>query len=478
MDGISNYTTESENESDQNINVLIIDDEEGICLLLEDIVRECGYAVKYFLDPRQALTCLKSEDFSVVISDIRMPGMNGMELLDEIMLVDKNISVIMITAYGTIENAVLCMERGAFNYVTKPFKSDEIMAVIKKAVERVSLIRENILLKKKLQTITPGFTMIGNSKRMTETMQLAHKIAQTNFKVLITGESGTGKDLIARYIHNNSNRRTQPFIPLQCSLLPESLLESELFGYKKGAFTGALQDKKGLLEEADHGTVFLDEIGDINPNTQGKLLRFLQEKEIKRIGDTKSRIIDVRILFATNKNLHKLVNENLFREDLYFRIKEVEIRMPPLRERKEDIPLLTYHFLKEIAVEMNARIEIENNVIEWFQSCEWKGNIREFRNVLVNAAAICDNNLITQREISRIALYNEESNPTPDLPDADASFSDLRKKVLSDFDKKHIITCLANNKGNITRTAADLKIDKKNFWMMLKKYNIDHNAYK
>ncbi|MBN2536595.1 MAG: sigma-54-dependent Fis family transcriptional regulator [Spirochaetales bacterium] len=477
MDRIPDYSPVSKlNEANDKIKILVVDDEEGMCLLLEDILKGCGYPIDYFTQPGQALTAFKNNYYPLVFTDIKMPEIDGMALLKEILAINKNTSVIMITAYGSIENAVECMDLGAFNYITKPFKSGEIIAILEKAVERINLIRENIQLKKKLESLSAtGITLIGKSAQITGTLAFAKKIAQTNFKVLITGESGTGKELIARYIHTISDRRHKPFIPIQCSLLPETLLESELFGHKKGSFTGAHQDKKGLFEEANQGTIFLDEIGDINPNVQGKLLRFLEEKEVKRIGDVKSRIVDIRLIFATNKNLQKLVNEKQFRDDLFYRIREIEIKVPPLRERKEDIPLLTRHFLEQISMEIGEKIEIEREVFDLFMSYDWAGNVRELKNCLASAAAMCNDNRITVQEISKILLLTHTDTP---YHEQSLSYREMKKKMLEDFNRKYINNYLAENRGNITRTAKSLGIDKKNLWMLIKKYNIDCSIYK
>jgi len=475
MDRISDSSANKEPKLTDKIEVLVVDDEEGMGVLLKAILRDSGYGVSFYSEPKEALLAFKKNTFPVVITDIKMPEMNGMEFLKNILEIKNDTSIIMITAFGSIENAVECMEIGAFNYITKPFKSEEICAVMLKAIERNRLIQENINLKRKLNIISKEPKIVGKSNKMNETLEFARKIATTNFKILITGESGTGKELIARYIHNYSDRSNYPFTIVQCSLLPETLLESELFGHKKGSFTGANQDKKGLLEEADKGTVFLDEIGDINLSVQGKLLRFLEEKEIKRVGDTKSKTVDVRLIFATNKNIPKLIAENQFRDDLYFRINEIEIKIPPLRERKEDIPLLTHFFLKEISEEMGTSIGIDPGVFELLISYDWSGNIRELRNCLTNAAVISEKRVITEKEIKKLLsitltenTYNEQT----------LSFSEMRKKIVSDFDKKQITTYLLKNNGNITKTALEMQIDKKNLWVMLKKYDIDHKSFK
>jgi DNA-binding NtrC family response regulator len=476
MDRIPDHSSgEPVNKSDNPIKILVVDDEEGMCLLLEDILSECGHVVDYCTSPGEALENFKKKSYPLVFTDIKMPGIDGIMLLKEILSINSNTSVIMITAYGSIENAVQCMDLGAFNYITKPFKSGEISAILEKALERINLIRENKLLKEKLDILSTGVHIIGKSMSITKTLDFAQKLARTNFKILITGESGTGKELFARYLHETSDRRNNPFIPIQCSLLPESLLESELFGHKKGSFTGAYQDKKGLFEEAHHGTIFLDEVGDINPVVQGKLLRFLEEREVKRIGEVKSRIVDVRLIFATNKDLNKLVREHQFRDDLFYRIKEVEIQIPPLRERKEDIPLLTCYFLKQISAEIGRTIEIERDVYDLFMTYSWGGNIRELKNCLTAAAAMCENNTISMKEVSKILLL---SHPGTFYHNQTLGYRELRKKVIEDFDRTYIHHYLAENRGNITKAARAMGIDKKNLWVLIKKYSIDCSLYK
>ncbi|HOV15310.1 MAG TPA: sigma-54 dependent transcriptional regulator, partial [Spirochaetota bacterium] len=405
---------------------------------------------------------------------IRMHEMNGIDLLKKIVDINRNIYIIVITAYGSIENAVECMKIGAFDFLTKPFQSDELIFILNKITERKKLLDENKELRQKLEQ-TQNNTIIGKSKKITDIVGFAQKLSDTKHKILITGESGTGKDVLAKFIHTGSKRSEKPFIAVQCGLLPESLLESELFGHKKGSFTGAFEDKIGLFEEANGGTVFLDEIGDINLSVQAKLLRFIQENEVRKIGDNKSKIVDVRLISATNKDLKQLIKENKFREDLYYRLNVISIHLPPLRERKEDIPLLVNHFIKQINRENQQNIEIDNSCYDYLINYKWVGNIRELRNCLENASAICENNKIMLRDIEGILNNNED---VIHYNSNNQTFKEAKSSVINEFEKNFLINCLTNNDGNITKTSIQAGIDKKNFWVLLKKHNIDYKNSK
>jgi DNA-binding NtrC family response regulator len=457
------------------ISVLIVDDEDGMCKLLKAIVNDMGYTAKSMTSPKKALQLLARENFDIAIIDVKMPEMEGTELLVEALKLNNSMDVIMITAYGSIENAVEAIKMGAFDYISKPFQSDEIKLTLSKIIERKNLIDENLRLKNEINEIIKGGSIIGKSKSMLDIIKFAKKISRSKFTVLITGESGTGKEVIAKFIHNQSSRKSMPFAPVQCSLIPDNLLESELFGYKKGAFTGANTDKPGLLEEANMGTVFLDEIGDIEIDIQGKLLRFLQEHEIRRVGDTKSRILDVRLITATNKNLETMIKDEKFREDLYYRLKVIAIHMPPLRERKDDIPLLVQNFMNEINTDSEQKIEMDRECFSLLLGYDWPGNVRELKNCIESAGTICDNGIIRKEDIANILNYKQTA---PEVKYENTTFKESKDKIISNFEKQYIINMLIKHKGNITLSAKESGMDKKNFSDILKKYKISRSDFK
>jgi len=455
------------------LRVLIVDDEAGMCKLLKEIIQDLGYSPKPFTSPRKALAAIKQEKFDIAIIDVKMPEMDGLELLKNAREIIPDLDVIMITAYGSIESAVEAIKIGAFNYITKPFRQEEIKIAVGKIVERKNLIDENARLRQELIDIQSGGSIIGKNSKMMEIIKFSRKIAGSKYSVLITGESGTGKEVFAKFIHNQSGRKDSPFIAVQCNLIQKNLLESELFGHKKGSFTGADSDRDGLFAEANGGTIFLDEIGDIDPDIQGKLLRFLQDHEIRRVGETKSRVLDVRMISATNKNLEDLVKKERFREDLYYRLKVITIHIHPLRERKEDIPLLVRHFLDEIAKESKTPVEIDKDCFRHLAAYNWPGNVRELRNCIETASTICDDGVIRPSDISKILSLNELV-----LPSDRQSFKDSKEAVLKEFERNFITNLLMNNKGNITASARDAGMDKKNFWDLMKKHGIKHGDYK
>jgi DNA-binding NtrC family response regulator len=455
------------------IKILIVDDEDGMCKLLREILREKGYSVTAYCFPEQAMKKLEDDRFDIAIVDMKMPGMGGIEFLTKSREINSSMDFIMVTAYGSIENAVEAIKIGAFDYITKPFQSDEIILAIEKIVERKKLIEENTRLRKEIDRLTERGHVIAQSASMQEIIKFSHKIADSPLSVLITGESGTGKEVIAKYIHDVSARSAGPFIPVQCNLLPLNLLESELFGFKKGSFTGADENRAGLFEQADKGTLFLDEIGDIGPDIQGKLLRFLQDREVRRIGESKPRKLDVRLMSATNKNLESLIAQNKFRDDLYFRLKVVSIHIPPLRERIDDIPIMAQHFLTQYNQFNSCSIEMDTNCVPYLMKYNWPGNVRELKNCIESASVICDNNIIRISDINRILTSLNVARHQDD-----GSFRESKARVMEEFEKKYVINMLIQNKGNIAAASRDSKIDRKNFWQMMDKYGINPDDYK
>lgn len=464
---------------ENNFKILILDDEQSMCALIKNIVENFNFKAKTFISPHKALNALEKEKYDMALVDIKMPEMSGIDFLKKALEFDKEMPVVMITAYGSIDNAVECMKLGAFDFVTKPFQADEIKIIIDKIIERRNLIKENILLKQQIKESFIQQEIVGKSKKILEILEFAGKVANSKLKVLITGESGTGKELLARYIHFKSERRDKPFVPVQCSLLPETLFESELFGHKKGSFTGAIEDKEGLFEYANGGTLFLDEIGDITLNVQGKLLRFLQEQELRKVGDLKTKILDVKIISATNKNLEQLVNQKQFREDLYYRLKVITINLPPLRERKEDIPILVSYFVNNMSREMKQKITIDANCYDYLMNYEWPGNIRELKNCIENAILISDRGIVKLDNIKQILnSFPERKKVISNSIEQEINYKKAKQILLNDFEKEYLTALLKKTEGNITKAAKIAGIDKKNFWLKLKKNKIDFTKFK
>ena len=360
--------------------ILVADDDESLRRVMEFSLKQEGYDVKTVADGAQALEQLKSERFDLLLSDMKMPGLSGLELLMRALELDREIKVILITAYATVQQAVEAVKLGAFDYLTKPFEKEELSVTIQKALQFKHLERENLELRSRLDGADYVKGIIGTSPAIKNVLHLLSKVAPTDATVLITGESGTGKEIIARAIHKKSSRSTHEFVPVNCAAIPKELVESELFGHVRGAFTGAIRDKKGKFQIADRGTIFLDEIGDLGLGLQAKILRVLQERVVEPVGSEKSIPVDVRIVAATNADLRRKITEGTFREDLFYRLNVIPMSMPPLRERKEDIPLFLTHFAEEFAPGQN--IVFSPGIVKRLMSYEWPGNVRELENLV------------------------------------------------------------------------------------------------
>src|SRR3954471_6902955 len=370
--------------------ILVVDDEEIMREILETLLTREGYEVKLASSGEEGLDLARALPFDAAVVDIMMPGINGIETLDELRRIDEDLAVIIITAFASIESAISAMKSGAFDYITKPFKNDEVLVVIGNAMERRRLVHENRSLRQNIQERYHKFAnIIGRSPRMKQVFDLIIQAAPSRSTILITGESGTGKELVARAIHSNSSRADRAFVTVNSGNLPPDLLESTLFGHVKGAFTGAINPKKGLFDIADKGSIFFDEIGNIPPETQAKLLRVMQEREFMRLGGTDTIKVDVRIIAATNCDLRQMVEEGRFREDLYYRLHVINIFLPPLRERKEDIPPLAHHFLEKYREENKRReIELGADALDLLMDYDWPGNVRELENVMERAVVL------------------------------------------------------------------------------------------
>jgi DNA-binding NtrC family response regulator len=443
--------------------ILVIDDDESLLRVLEHMLTEDGYEVTTAVDGQQGLDLFKRDTYGIVLTDLMMPKLDGMTVLKEVKRLNKETLVIFITAHGTVENAVEACHLGATDYITKPFSHEQLTFVVEKAIQLKELRSENVHLRQELTEKYNFENIVGRSSRMEDIFQLAGRVAQSDATVLILGESGTGKELLAKAIHYNSPRRDHRFMPINCASIPDNLLESELFGHVKGAFTGALKDKKGKFELTDGGTIFLDEVADLKRDLQAKLLRFLQEREFEPVGSSEPVRVDVRIIAATNKNLETLIKDENFREDLYYRLSVVPIVLPSLRERKEDIPLLVDHFLKKYGKETVFRIHEEALTI--LIQYDWPGNVRELENIIERATV-----LATSGTISADLLPSSlRAGRTVGIGTGTAS-EDL---ALAELEKQAILNALNKTGGNKTKAAELLQIPRHVFLYKMKKLNIE-----
>jgi DNA-binding NtrC family response regulator len=449
----------------EKANILIVDDEKDICMALNMLLTKEGYTVKEAYNGEQAVDLIRKENFDVVMTDIKMEKMDGFEVLKEAQKVSPETSVIMMTAFASVGSAVEAMRAGAADYITKPFLNDEIRLTIKRLIQSRDLRMENEILRQELSQRREAFAnIIGNSEPMQKVFTVMEKVIPNKSNILITGESGTGKGLVAQAIHDAGPRKDKPFISINCGAIPENLLESELFGHKKGAFTSANEDKKGLIPMANGGTLFLDEIGELPPALQVKLLHVIQTKELTPVGDTRVITVDVRIIAATNADLMQRVKENRFREDLYYRLNVIEIRMPSLRERRDDIPLLIKHYLGIAAKEAEKNVkDIDYEAMQSLLAYEWPGNIRELRNTIERATVLADGEMITIHDLT-------DKFRTLDIEGV--STSSLRQ-ALDEFEREYIRRSLADNKFNKEATAGKLGIDLATLYRKLKKLRIE-----
>jgi two-component system, NtrC family, response regulator PilR len=461
-------------------SIIVIDDEESMCVCLAIILRKEGYKVQYATQPEKAVELIQTHTFDLALLDIKMPGMSGLELLKFMKEVSTETVIIMMTAYASTETAVQAIKSGAYDYLTKPFKdNDEVKHIIKKALEKKQLTEENLALRNELFELRDQYeldSMVGKSKKMKETFLIIQKIAESNSTVLITGESGTGKELVARAVHNHSGRKDKPLVSINCGAMPEGLLESELFGHVKGAFTGAIAAKKGLFELADGGTLFLDEIGTTPLSVQVKLLRVLQDREIRKVGSTERIQINVRLIAATNIDIQSAIAEGIFREDLYYRLNVIPIHMPPLREREGDIPLLANYFLNLFNKKSNhPPKQISAEAMRLLASYSWPGNVREMENTIERAVALAAKETIQPEDLPENIWHPlpQGRAATNGDPAIDYSLDDGvdLEKVMDHLEKSLIFQALDKSNGNKTRAAELLKLSFRSFRYRLKKYD-------
>jgi two-component system response regulator PilR (NtrC family) len=447
-------------------SVLIIEDENSMREVLKILLEGENYEVITASDGNEGLSYIEKDIFDLIITDIKMPGADGFEILKRAKEISPDTVIIMITAFGTTEAAIDAMKLGAYDYINKPFKIDEIRLIVKKALEKKRLTEEVSLLRDKVKTTYRLENIIGQSPEMQELFRLIPKVAQSNSNVLVIGESGSGKELVAAALHNLSHRKDRNFVAINCSAFPEGLLESELFGHMRGSFTGAMQNKQGLFEIADGGSLFLDEIGEMPINLQAKLLRVLENGTFRRVGGTTDIRVDVRVISATNKDIKEEVALGRFRDDLFYRLNVVPINIPPLRERREDIPLLVEHFLKKISSQAKR---FTSEAMKILMENPWKGNVRELENVVERVALLAEKEEITPAELpNEIVGYAEEIKEIPELTEEGINLETL----ISDVEKKYLLQALEKSNGIKKEAARLLSLSFRSFRHRLSKYGI------
>jgi DNA-binding NtrC family response regulator len=453
--------------------IMLIDNEEGLCRMMEAVLHDNGYVVKAHTRSYEAVEEFKPGDWDLVVTDIKMPGMDGLEVLQKVKEKDPATPVMMITAYATVEMSIQALRRGAYDMLTKPFEPEELLYRVKNALQHTKLLEENRELREELVGKFRFDNIIGASDALKKVLERVEKVAIRDTSVLITGESGTGKELIAQAVHYNSHRKEKRFVAINCGALPESLLESELFGYRKGAFTGAKENRQGLLEAADGGTLFLDEVGNLPMNVQKTLLRFLQEQEFNRIGETTPTKVDVRVLSATNTDLKEAVKIGAFREDLYYRLNVVNIHLPPLRERLADIPLLAAHFISLQNQKFDMHVKgLAPEALEAICAFAWPGNIRQLKNVIEASMAMESGPYLSLPVISQfieLPAAVTENNAVTD----EGEYA----KALSRFEKEYLTGLLLKNHGNVEAAAREAGMNMTSIYRKMKKYNIRREDY-
>lgn len=440
--------------------VLVVDDDLGMCGMLSDVLKEEGFSVHTTGESFEASKILKKEEFDVIVTDLKMKGLKGLDLLEVAHKVAPMTPVIIITAFGTIESAIKAMKMGAYDYITKPFQMDEFVLTVRKALENRLLKKEVIRLRKEVESRYDFHQLIGKSPSMQKIYDLIERISDSSSNVLITGESGTGKELVAKAIHYNGVRKEGPFVAINCAAIPETLLESELFGYKKGAFTDAKSDKKGLIFEANEGTLFLDEITEMPLTLQAKLLRVIEEREVRPLGDTNSYPIDVRIISTSNRDIASLIQQGRFREDLYYRLKVIDIEMPPLRERKEDIPILVQHFIHKFSKELKKAVSsVSEDALKILLNYFWPGNVRELENIIQRAITLSQHEVILPDDLPASIIQKTDEKLFEKAME--------EKFTLDQLEKEYVKRVLIETGGNKSKAAERLGLDRKTLYRKL-----------
>jgi DNA-binding NtrC family response regulator len=447
-------------------DVLLVDDEKSVRSTLSIILQKSGYRVEEAGNGNDAIEKIKTHCYDLVVTDLRMKPVDGMEVLRIARETNPSTEVVVMTAFGTVETGVEAMKLGAYDYIQKPFDKDELLLVIQKAMERKELLTEVEHLQNELKEKYSFENIVGKSNKMLDVLSMVTKVSQTDSTVLIEGESGTGKELIAKAIHLHSRRKNRAFITINCGALPENLQESELFGHVRGAFTGAIRDKNGLFQEANGGTLFLDEIGETALSTQVKVLRFLQDGEIRRVGDNESIFVNVRLLAATNKNLKKSIEESTFREDLYYRLNVIPIHLPSLRQRRDDIPLLVNHFLKKYVEKAKKKVaSVSPEAMKILTGYDWPGNVRELENIVERAVILTNKNVIMPDDLP--PSIRESQSKTPVTEEI------LEGKTLEELEKHYILKTLEKHNWNQKKVSEVLNVSTTTLWRKLKTYGIE-----
>jgi len=465
-------------------NLLIVDDDPAIVKVFERLARERDWSCSVARTGEEALEQLNQQAFEAAVVDIKLPGFTGLQLLDHAKMSNVQSEFVVITGLGSVETAVTAMKNGAYDYITKPFDDIERVAIIlDKAMDRFRMAQKLRQLERKAEAEDDISYegILGKNRRMHEIFDTIENIAPTTSTVLITGESGTGKELVARAIHARSQRSSRAFMVINCAAIPVHLLESELFGHKRGSFTGAVADKNGLFEEAHGGTIFLDEIGEMPPSLQVKLLRVLQEGEIRPVGGVEPKHVDVRLIAATNRDLVSMVKEGSFREDLYYRVNVIAISLPPLRDRSDDIPLLAFHFLRKYARRMKKEVnKISVDALQALQGYSWTGNVRELENVIERSVVLAATDTITAQDLPAKILsesfYLMDEGAGLDM--TKYSYQDAKQRALASFNRSYISALLKEAQGNISFASEKAGMDRSNFKKLIKKYGIDISEYR
>jgi DNA-binding NtrC family response regulator len=452
--------------------ILVVDDDAVACDLLVEVLGKEGYKVDAVTSGREAIAKGQERHYDVVLTDMRMGEVDGLAVLRAFRERSADTAIVLLTAFGSMEGAIDAIRQGAYDYLAKPFKKEEIQLVVRRSLEHSRLLRENARFKEELKDRQDLSPLVGSSPAMLEVYKLVAKVSQGRSTVLLEGESGTGKELIARAIHANSPRRERPFVPVNCAALPDTLLESELFGYEKGAFTGAVAAKPGLFETADDGTIFLDEIGDVGSMMQVKLLRVLQEQELRRVGGTAALKVNVRIIAATNRDLARMVKEGKFREDLYYRLNVVRIVLPPLRDRREDIPMLAHYFLRRFTKANGFAIGgFVPETMVLLEGYRWPGNVRELENVIERAVSLAHGPLIMPEDLPETVRVGAVADTGGGSPTTDGA--ETAHLTLDEVDKRHLARVLKETAGNKVKAAKILGIDRRTLYRMAERFGLE-----
>ncbi len=455
----------------QKEKILIIDDEAEMLDNCSRILKRSGYECLRLQESENIVKVLKEDHPDLILTDLRMPKMDGMHVLKEAKTIDPDIVVLLFTAYGTIKSALEACKLGAFDYIQKPFSAEQLRLAVQRGIKQKRLTDENRYLRSQLKEAYGFSQFIGKSASLIAVLKLINKVSKTEANILILGDSGTGKELVARNIHNRSNRSHRPFVPVDCASLPENLLESELFGHEKGAFTNAHVTRPGIFEYASGGTLFLDEIGELSITLQSKLLRVLQERQVRRVGGRKLLNVNVRIITATNQNLENAIEKGRFREDLFYRINVITIPVPPLRERKEDIPLLANHYLRHFSKGSKNEVkEISKKAMELLEKHHWPGNVRELQNIMERAVSLADSEIIAPEDLpEQIQLVRE---PGTFLASDGSNFKKAKKDWMDLFEKRYLSALLNRHNGNISKAAIEAQVNRKTIHRMLKRHRL------